>query len=140
MRRIFADTFYWVALANPNDAHHDKAKDLSEKLQPFVIVTADEVLGEFLGWLSKHGPKARQMAVDLVDAIQGNPNVRVMPQTRNSFREGLDLYRSRLDKQYSLVDCVAMSTMKQEGISEVLSNDKHFEQEGFTALFRQNSL
>jgi predicted nucleic acid-binding protein len=29
-----------------------------------------------------------------------------------------------------------MSTMQSEGITEVLTNDRHFEQEGFRALFR----
>ena len=29
-----------------------------------------------------------------------------------------------------------MQTMRREGISQVLTNDRHFEQEGFRALFR----
>jgi hypothetical protein len=29
-----------------------------------------------------------------------------------------------------------MRTMKREGLTEVLTNDRHFEQEGFRALFR----
>jgi predicted nucleic acid-binding protein len=29
-----------------------------------------------------------------------------------------------------------MQTMRGEGLTEVLTNDRHFEQEGFRALFR----
>jgi hypothetical protein len=29
-----------------------------------------------------------------------------------------------------------MQTMRQRGITDVLTNDRHFEQEGFRALFR----
>jgi predicted nucleic acid-binding protein len=29
-----------------------------------------------------------------------------------------------------------MQTMRREGLTEVLTNDRHFEQEGFRALFR----
>jgi hypothetical protein len=29
-----------------------------------------------------------------------------------------------------------MQTMRREGVSEALPNDRHFEQEGFRALFR----
>jgi predicted nucleic acid-binding protein len=29
-----------------------------------------------------------------------------------------------------------MQTMRREGLAEVLTNDRHFEQEGFLALFR----
>jgi predicted nucleic acid-binding protein len=29
-----------------------------------------------------------------------------------------------------------MKTMRREGLTDVLTNDRHFEQEGFRALFR----
>jgi predicted nucleic acid-binding protein len=62
----------------------------------------------------------------------------VIPQSRSSFLAGLDLYTQRPDKGYSLVDCISMQTMRKEGLTEVLSNDRHFEQEGFRALFRDS--
>jgi len=43
-----------------------------------------------------------------------------------------------LDKGYSLTDCISMETMRHEGITDVLTNDAHFEQEGFRALLRQS--
>jgi predicted nucleic acid-binding protein len=46
------------------------------------------------------------------------------------------LYGARPDKGYSLTDCISMQTMRKEGLTEVLTNDRHFEQEGFRALFR----
>jgi hypothetical protein len=64
--------------------------------------------------------------------------VRVTPQSRESFLGGLPLYRARPDKGYSLVDCISMYTMRKEGLTEVLTNDRHFEQEGFRALFRDS--
>jgi uncharacterized protein len=64
--------------------------------------------------------------------------VEIVPQTSDSFLTGLDLYRMRLDKGYSLTDCISMHTMRQRGIAEVLTNDRHFEQEGFRALFRDS--
>ena len=57
----------------------------------------------------------------------------MIPQSRSSFLAGLDLYSQRPDKGYSLTDCISM---RAAGISDVLTNDKHFEQEGFLALFR----
>jgi hypothetical protein len=44
----------------------------------------------------------------------------------------------RADKNYSLTDCISMQTMRREGITEALTTDKHFEQEGFRALFRES--
>jgi len=45
------------------------------------------------------------------------------------------MYESRLDKGYSLTDCRSMLAMKSLGVSDVLSNDRHFAQEGFNVLF-----
>jgi predicted nucleic acid-binding protein len=50
---------------------------------------------------------------------------------------GFDLYASRADKGYSLTDCISMQTMRRQGLTTVLTNDKHFEQEGFHTLFRE---
>ena len=60
-----------------------------------------------------------------------SPAVEVIEQTHTSFIQGLQLYKERLDKGYSLTDCVSMQTMRQLGITEVLTHDKHFTQEGF---------
>ena len=65
-----------------------------------------------------------------------NPDVQVIPQSRSSFLAGLDLYKTREDKTYSLTDCIAMETMRRESVDGVLTNDRHFTQEGFRALFR----
>ena len=65
-----------------------------------------------------------------------NAIVRVIPQSREFFRAGLQLYRDRPDKGYSLVDCISIQAMRREGLTGILTNDRHFEQEGFRALFR----
>jgi predicted nucleic acid-binding protein len=71
-----------------------------------------------------------------VQAVLDNPAVRVIPQSRESFLQGLDLYLSRADKSYSMIDCISMTTMRREGLTDVLTNDQHFAKEGFRATFR----
>jgi uncharacterized protein len=48
--------------------------------------------------------------------------------------KGFELYNSRLDKGYSLTDCVSMNIMREQNITQILTNDVHFEQEGFSVL------
>ena len=48
------------------------------------------------------------------------------------------LYQARPDKGYSLTDCISMEVMRREGLSEVLTNDEHFTQEGFTCLLERS--
>jgi hypothetical protein len=55
-------------------------------------------------------------------------------KTHDSFLAGFSLYRNWLDKGYSLTDCISMQMMRQLGIAEVLTHDKHFTQEGFVIL------
>ncbi len=46
----------------------------------------------------------------------------------------MSLYESRLDKGYSLTDCISMTVMRERNISDVLTHDNHFRQEGFKIL------
>jgi len=47
---------------------------------------------------------------------------------------GLRLYFNRPDKECSLTDCLSFTAMSEEGLTETLTGDRHFEQAGFTAL------
>ncbi len=135
MRAIFADTFYWVALTNPDDSRYQDALALDSVLAGAVIFTTDEILTEFMTFFSAD-PWQRNRAAATVRSLLADPEVRVIPQSRESFLAGLSLYETRPDKGYSLTDCISMQTMRREGLTEALTNDRHFEQEGFRALFR----
>ncbi|MFH1730922.1 MAG: PIN domain-containing protein [Planctomycetota bacterium] len=136
MKVVFADSVYWIAIVRPNDQWAEPSKRAKESLGQAILVTSDEVLTEFLAALSRGGPTLRKKAVEMVRAIMSNPNVQVVPQTREGFLAGIDRYEQREDKEYSLTDCVSMNTMESRGLEEVLSNDHHFEQEGFAALIK----
>jgi len=134
MKSVFADTHYWIALAIPTDEWHPRAKEVTKSLGAALIVTTDEVLVEFLNYLSGYGAGLRSAGVKLVRSVIENPNVQVVPQTRDSFLRGLELYASRSDKEYSLTDCISLAIMNGKNISEVLTHDRHFDQEGKTLL------
>jgi len=134
MRRVFVDTLYWIAIIRPNDSWSSAAKKSRELLGDVILVTTDEILTEFLTALSRGGDRLRVQAAKMVREIISNPNVIVVPQSRESFLEGLELYELRPDKEYSLIDCVSMNVMKSLSISEVLTNDSHFSQEGFNVV------
>ena len=135
MNKIFADTSYWVALIDPKDKWHSKAINLSQSLAGLKLITTDEVLSEVLTFFSGYGPHIRKSVAEIVfGALTNETYIEVVEQSRESFLSGLALYEKRLDKSYSLADCISMQLMRAEGISEVLTNDKHFSQEGFTTL------
>jgi predicted nucleic acid-binding protein len=136
MRRFFADTFYWIALLLRSDAWHERVTAFNHTLQrDDTLFTTDAVILEFLAAFSSTGSYMRQQAVARVEGMLANPYIRVVEVTRARLLEGLALYKDRPDKEYSLTDCIAMQTMRREGLTEVLTNDHHFTQEGFHTLF-----
>jgi predicted nucleic acid-binding protein len=132
---LFADTFYWIALADSNDSAHKRALEITAERAASPIVTTDEVLTEYLNYFSAAPEPFRRQAAFGIQKLIASP-VRVIPQSRESFLRGVTLYGARPDKNYSLTDCISMQAMRREGLIEVLTNDRHFEQEGFRALFR----
>jgi predicted nucleic acid-binding protein len=138
VKAVFADTFYWAALTSTEDSSHVRALEFSRSIQWDRIVTTDEVLVEYLAFFAGARPSVRIQAGNTVAQFLTNSRVQVVQQSRDSFLNGLELYRARPDKGYSLADCISMQAMRREGFTGVLTNDRHFEQEGFRALFRDS--
>jgi predicted nucleic acid-binding protein len=135
VRLVFADTFYWISLANPRDEWHQRVSQVSPMLQSARIITTDEIVVEFLNYYSELGPELRATACDLARRTLHAPGVETISQSRQGLLNGVQLYERRLDKGYSLTDCISMQLMRERGIIEVLTHDHHFTQEGFTILF-----
>jgi uncharacterized protein len=51
-------------------------------------------------------------------------------------KRGLALYDGRPDKEWQLSDCISFVVMEDEGITDALTGDRHFEQAGFQALLK----
>jgi predicted nucleic acid-binding protein len=136
VKRLFADTVYWIALTNSFDQYHSKAVEVSSALGNCRLFTTDAVLTEFLNALADKGSIVRAAAIKMVEAVMKNSQVTVVPQSRRTFSRSLALYKARPDKGYSLTDCGSMLLMRENRLSEALTTDRHFEQEGFVALLR----
>jgi predicted nucleic acid-binding protein len=135
MKPVFADTYFWIAGTDPHDNGHELALDFAQS--PQAIVTTEEVLVEYLNYFAKRGIALRLRAASRVQLIAKSRAIYVIPQTGESFQLGLSLYLRRMDKGYSLTDCISMETMRRERIIDALTNDAHFAQEGFRAVFRE---
>jgi predicted nucleic acid-binding protein len=135
MRPLFADTFYWIALLNRRDVWYRRVVALSHTLGRRPFLTTEWVLVEFLAFYSAAGAMTRQRAAEKVRQILHDPRIHVLSPFQAMFLDGLALYESRPDKEYSLTDCISMQVMRREGLTDVLTNDRHFTQEGFHILF-----
>jgi len=138
MRTLFVDAVYWIALLTPKDNLHEQAVSLSRALESDQtrLITTEMVLTEFLNAFAERGAALRRAGAELVFRLRQDANVRIVPQTNGQFEDALELYRNRHDKQWSHTDCASFRVMEEEGITEALSYDRHFEQAGFKALMR----
>jgi hypothetical protein len=92
------------------------------------------VLVEVGNFLSRSGD--RPLFVRLIKALRGDPSLANLPSERILFERGLNLYASRMDKDWSLTDCISFVVMKERTITEALTGDHHFEQAGFKILLK----
>jgi uncharacterized protein len=127
----FADTFFFLALVNPEDSANPQAVDLIGESSP--LVTTVWVLTEVADAMAY--PRNRHLFLSLWDRLLTTPDSEIIHPSREVFEAGVDLYRRRPDKAWSLTDCISFVVMKERGLTEVLTGDRHFEQAGFTILF-----
>lgn len=138
MKTLFIDTFYWVALINIADSWHQAVRNYSRNLNNIKLVTTQEVLIETINFFASFPSPMKKAVFQLVRQVIADQNITVIPQTHESLTAGLELFSKRFDKGYSLTDCISMVTMNQLNITEVLTHDKHFQQEGFIILFKDS--
>ena len=137
MRKVFADTGYWIAMTFPADSLCEKAKDASNRLEsggPHKIFTSEMVLSELLTYASCNGKEAREAAIEAVRFARRNPNIQVHAQTSNLFEHALLKCKQSGDKEWSFTDCASFVLMEKDEIPEALAHDRHFEQAGYRTL------
>jgi uncharacterized protein len=134
---VFLDTAYLIALAQPGDEHHRKARQISGTLNlaRTRIVTSRAVLLEAGNSLSKG--KFRPMAISLLETIEKTKLVEIVPLTEELICSGWELFCQRKDKDWSWTDCISFVVMQKRGLKQALTSDSHFEQAGFVALLCQ---
>ncbi len=98
-----------------------------------VRLTHNYVLAEFVPLCQVRGLN-RTDALAFVTDLLDNPLVEVLWVDETLHRAALTLLQARVDKTYSLCDAVSFVLMQHRGLTEALTTDHHFEQEGFVRL------
>jgi predicted nucleic acid-binding protein len=133
---VFVDTSAWYALA---DASHPDHAGMADSLRALVhrssrIVTTNLVLAETHALLLRRAN--REAALELVRRVRQPPNV-IEYSSIDREEEALSAWIARFsDQRFSLTDAVSFVVMKELGIREALTLDRHFAAAGFTMLPR----
>ena len=138
MAVVFTDAGYFIANLDDRDPLHERAQAAAAELGLFRIVTTQMVITEVLNYVSRGGEYLRSLAVQLVQELEDNPDVEIVPQTEAKFRAAVERYGARGDQRWSLTDCASFLVMEERNITAALAYDRDFEQAGFVALLREN--
>jgi len=131
MTGCFADSFYFLAMLNPEDEAHDQATALTASLWRPLVTTA-WVLTEVGDALAE--TPSRVLFGRLLASLRSDSRAVVVGTTDELFERGVELYEKRPDKGWPLTDCISFVVMGEMGIADALTGDQHFRQAGFRCL------
>jgi predicted nucleic acid-binding protein len=129
---VLLDTSGLLCYLHRDEPQHQKAVQLVND-STCGLLTHSHVLAELVALaLVRRFPRTKVLAfvIDLVD----NPDIETVWVDEPLHREAMQLLLARQDKGYSLCDAVSFILMRQRGITDGLTTDRHFEQEGFIRL------
>lgn len=132
MRRLFADTHFYIALLNRGDESHQAARDFYQTEDFGPIITTAWVLIELADGMANE--RSREGCAKFIEYLRQDEETVIIEANSGVYWRGFDLYRRRPDKDWSLTDCISFVVMADEGLTEALTGDHHFEQAGFAAL------
>lgn len=131
---VFVDSAAWIALLHSGDSLHARAVEVYRELinEGRKPLTTSLVLVEVASAFSTSA--RRHLAVELRERYRGTQIGELVWIDEGLTERGWELYRSRPDKEWSLVDCTSFTVMRERGITEALTSDHHFEQAAFKKL------
>ncbi len=132
--RFFLDTVFIQAILNPRDQYHRDALELLPRVKKAQEVWITEAIFMEVGnALSNYNH--RKVSAFIQQCYQTD-NISIVNITPQLFQSGLNLYESRQDQTWGLVDCLSFIVMEQQNLIDAVTSDIHFIQAGFRALLR----
>jgi predicted nucleic acid-binding protein len=134
--RILLDTVFVQALLNQHDQYYQQAVALLPRIRTAMEVWITEaVIVEVGNALSIHN---RAGAVQFIRQCYHTPNMRVVAIDSGLLERAVNLYDSRVDKEWGLTDCISFTVMQDQNLLDAATADRHFVQAGFHALLQSD--
>jgi predicted nucleic acid-binding protein len=131
MRRVFVDTSAWYELTLPDrPAHAAVTAAMTATCAKFA--TSTYVIAELVALMTRRVGHAA--AAHAVTQIRASADLRIEHPDAAEEARAWRLFLDSPDKTYNLADCLSFVIMRRLGITEAITLDYHFRQEGFTVL------
>lgn len=138
MADLFVDTAGWVCHFDAVQPQHAAASTLIGVClaEGRRLVTSNYVVVELVALLTSRRRVPRSDIITCVETLRTWQQVTIVHVDPALHGAAWALLRSRPDKGWSLTDCTSFEIMRQRGIREALTIDRHFEQSGFVRLLQ----
>ena len=131
LRKVFFDTWGWLAIAHRDDQHHEEVAAFYRDflIAGGVAVTTDYILDEAITLLrSRTTPKGTETLIDGIFAATHSGRMLVERVTEERWSAAWKLSRKFSDKgDISFTDFTSFVIMKELKIAEALTADHHYE-------------
>jgi uncharacterized protein len=133
---VFLDTSGLLCLHFSCEPLHTQACVAYQKAP--LRLTHNYIIAEYVA-LANARRFSRASVLDFIVHLLDNPDIETVWVDESIHQAAVELLTLRKDKTYSLCDAVSFILMRQRGVAEALTNDRHFEQEGFVRLLKPAS-
>jgi uncharacterized protein len=132
-REVFFDTSGFFALLDSADPQHARAIDwMNSERAGFRPVSTEWVIGETCTLLVAR--KRPHLVSQFLDQLDDSSALLLINPDDSLVRSAKIFIRRQADQGYSFVDGLSFCVMKERGIREALTTDKHFRKAGYTPL------
>ncbi len=131
--RLFLDSGFFVARFSPRDQYHQAARRLTRLVDEARELWTTEAILLEVGAVFRR-PGQRGIAARIWDQLHRDPRCHVVSISGSLLERGMELFRNRPDKAWTLADCISFVVMGDHDLTDSLSCDQHFVQAGFHAL------
>jgi predicted nucleic acid-binding protein len=96
------------------------------------LVTTALVFAEVVTFFNARGQHAK--AVEIGNRLLESPTVTLVQVDEPLLLRAWEYFQQHADKSFSLADCASFLVMRERGIEQALTFDRHFAQAGFQKL------
>lgn len=130
---MLVDTSGFLCLLHKDEPQHAAAVAIYDAAR--APLTHNYVLAEFVPLAQVRG-LPREKSLTFSESILTDGAIEIIWVDESLHNKAVELLQARQDKTYSLCDAVSFIVMRERGMTDALTTDKHFEQENFTRLLK----
>jgi len=128
---VFLDTHGFYSWLVADDARHGKAVEFFTTTNR-PLVTTDWIVGETCNLLVAR--RAPRLVRVLFDALDRSASIQRICVDEARFQEARKVYLKYEEHAFPFTDCTSCVVMREMGLKDALTADRHFRTMGFNAL------